>query len=431
MKLGSTGPASMTRPFSAFEWLIAARYLRARRREGFISVIAGFSFLGIMLGVATLIVVLSVMGGFRKELLDKIIGVNGHAFIQPIEMPLNDYAAVAERVAKAKGVTAAVPIVEGQAFATMPGRGGGVLVRGIREADLKATRHIANAIRAGSLDGFDATPAQDRGVVIGVRLANSLGLSQGDRLTLLAPDGPPTPFGSTPRRKSYVIHAVFEVGMSEFDSSFIFMPLDEAQAYFNKEDDVSAIEIFVENPDRMDDYRAGIEQAMGRPGLLTDWRQRNRTFFGALEVERNVMFMILTLIVLVAALNIISGLIMLVKDKSADIAILRTMGAAKGAVMRIFLITGGAIGVLGNLAGLLLGLVLTWNVEEVRQFISQFTRSPLFPPELYFLSRLPAIIDPREVMTVLAVSLSLSLLATLYPSWKASKTDPVEALRYG
>jgi lipoprotein-releasing system permease protein len=431
MTFGSTGPASMTRPFSAFEWLIAARYLRARRREGFISVIAGFSFLGIMLGVATLIVVLSVMGGFRKELLDKIIGVNGHAFIQPIEMPLNDYAAVADRVARAKGVTAAVPIVEGQAFATMPGRGGGVLVRGIREADLKATRHIANAIRAGSLDGFDATPAQDRGVVIGVRLANSLGLSQGDRLTLLAPDGPPTPFGSTPRRKSYVIHAVFEVGMSEFDSSFIFMPLDEAQAYFNKEGDVSAIEIFVENPDRMDDYRAGIEQAMGRPALLTDWRQRNRTFFGALEVERNVMFMILTLIVLVAALNIISGLIMLVKDKSADIAILRTMGAAKGAVMRIFLITGGAIGVLGNLAGLLLGLVLTWNVEEVRQFISQFTRSPLFPPELYFLSRLPAIIDTREVMTVLAVSLSLSLLATLYPSWKASKTDPVEALRYG
>lgn len=421
-------PSNGTRPFSLFEWMLASRYLRARRREGFISVIAGFSFLGIMLGVATLIVVLSVMGGFRKELLDKIIGVNGHAYVTPIDKPLTDYAEVAARLAKVPGVQLAIPIVEGQAFASSQAAGGsGVLVRGMREVDIKRLRYIAGNLRQGTLDGFDA----EKGVAIGRRLADQLGLRVGDSLSLISPRGSSTPFGMAPRIKSYPIVAVFEVGMSEFDQSFVFMPLEEAQSYFNREGDVNAIEVYVDNPDDMDRYRLALEDAMGRPGIVSDWRQRNRTFFGALEVERNVMFIILTLIVLVAALNIVSGLIMLVKDKSSDIAILRTMGATRGAVMRVFLITGASIGVVGTFAGFLLGLVVTWNVESLRQLISNLTGTRLFPPELYFLSRLPAIIDPKEIVTVMGVALVLSLVATLYPSWRAANLDPVEALRYG
>ena len=417
-----------TKPFAPFEWMLAWRYLRARRSEGFISVIAGFSLAGIMLGVATLIVVLSVMGGFRKELLSKIIGVNGHAYVTPLEQALTDWGEVTDRLAKVPGVTHAFPIVEAQAFASSPETGGGgVLVRGVRGVDLKRLTHIAGNLRQGSLDAFD----EEEGVVVGRRLADTLGVQVGDNLTLISPKGAQTPFGITPRIKAYPIAAVFEIGMSEFDSTFVFMPLAQAQAYFNREDDVTAIEVYVENPDDMDRYRSAIEAGLGRPAILTDWRQRNRTFFGALEVERNVMFLILTLIVLVAALNIVSGLIMLVKDTSSDIAILRTMGATRGAVMRVFFITGASIGGVGTLAGLLVGLLVAWNVEELRQLISGLTGAKLFPPELYMLSRLPSIIDAREVVNVLLMAQTLSLLATLYPSWRAARLDPVEALRYG
>src|SRR5499425_3073782 len=324
------------KPFAPFEWMLSLRYLRARRKEGFISVIAGISFLGIMLGVATLIIVMAVMNGFRKELLDKILGLNGHLLIQPLEQPLTDWEAVTERISKVPGVTLAAPIVEGQALASSPFNASGVLVRGVRAAELARLPSVANNIRQGTLEGFD----EGQGVAIGRRLADQLSLRAGDSVTLVAPRGAVTPMGTTPRIKPYRIAAVFEVGMSEYDAGFVFMPLAESQAYFNRKDDVSAIEVFTTNPDEIDAFRTAVTEAAGRPVFLVDWRQRNSTFFNALQVERNVMFLILTMIVLVAALNIISGLIMLVKDKGSDIAILRTMGASQGSIMRIFLITG-------------------------------------------------------------------------------------------
>jgi lipoprotein-releasing system permease protein len=415
-----------THPFAPFEWMLSLRYLRARRKEGFISVIAGFSFLGIMLGVATLIIVMAVMNGFRKELLDKILGVNGHLLIQPLESPLTDWQQVADRVAKVEGIKLAAPIVEGQALASSPFNASGVLVRGMRASDLGKLRSIASNIKQGTLEGFD----EAQGVVIGRRLADQLSLRAGDNLTLVAPRGAVTPMGTTPRIKSYKIAAVFEVGMSEYDTAFVFMPMPEAQAYFNRAGDVTAIEVYVDNPDRVDRYRKAVADGAARPIFIIDWRQRNATFFNALQVERNVMFLILTLIVLVAALNIISGLIMLVKDKGPDIAILRTMGATQGSIMRVFLITGAAIGVVGTITGFLAGTLVCLNVESIRQFISWFTNTEVFSPELYFLSKLPADMDAGETTAVLVMALTLSLLATLYPSWRAARLDPVEALRY-
>ena len=415
-----------TRPFSAFEWMLSLRYLRARRKEGFISVIAGFSFLGIVLGVATLIIVMAVMNGFRGELLDKILGLNGHLLIQPLEKPLTDWEEVAARIAAVKGVKLAAPIVEGQALASSPFNAGGVLVRGIRLTDMEGLPSGINNIKQGSLGGFDDA----QGVAIGRRLADQLSLRAGDNITLVAPRGAVTPMGTTPRIKVYKVAAVFEIGMSEYDGAMVFMPLKEAQAYFNRAGDVTAIEVYTDNPDKVAQYRKDVQDAAKRPIFMIDWRQRNATFFNALQVERNVMFLILTLIVLVAALNIVSGLIMLVKDKGQDIAILRTMGATQGAIMRVFLITGAAIGVVGTLFGFLLGVVVCLNIESIRQFMSWLTNTELFSPELYFLSRLPANMDTGETVAVVLMALILSLLATLYPSWRAARLDPVEALRY-
>jgi len=415
-----------THAFAPFEWMLSLRYLRARRKEGFISVIAGFSFLGIMLGVATLIIVMAVMNGFRKELLDKILGLNGHILIQPLESPLTDWEAVAQKVAQIPGVRLAAPIVEGQALASSPFHSNGVLVRGILARDLVKLQSIANNIRQGTLEGFD----EGQGVVIGRRLADALSLHSGDMVTLVAPRGAVTPMGTTPRIKPYKIAAVFEIGMSEYDMSIIYMPLAEAQAYFNRSADVTAIEVYLDQPDRVERFRQLIPTAAARPIFMIDWRQRNATFFNALQVERNVMFLILTLIVLVAALNIVSGLIMLVKDKGQDIAILRTMGASQGSILRVFLITGASIGVVGTLVGFLLGTLVCLNVESIRQFLSWLTSTELFSPELYFLSRLPADMDAGETTAVVAMALALSLLATLYPSWRAARLDPVEALRY-
>jgi len=415
-----------TRPFAPFEWMVSLRYLRSRRREGFISVIAGFSFLGILLGVATLIIVMAVMNGFRKELLDKILGLNGHLLVQPLEQPLTDWEAVAGRISKVPGVRLAAPLVEGQALASSPFNSAGVLVRGIRAADLMKLTSIANNIKQGTLEGFDT----GQGLAIGRRLSDQLSVRAGDNITLVAPRGAVTPMGTTPRIKTYKVAAVFEIGMSEYDAGIVFMPMPESQLYFNRAGDVTAIEVYTDNPDRIDTFRRLVTAAAERPIFMIDWRQRNATFFNALQVERNVMFLILTLIILVAALNIISGLIMLVKDKGRDIAILRTMGSTQGAIMRVFLITGSSIGVMGTIAGFLLGVVVCLNVESIRQFLSWLTRTELFSPELYFLSRLPAEMDFGETTAVVVMSLTLSLLATLYPSWRAARLDPVEALRY-
>src|SRR5216684_3558800 len=415
-----------TRPFSPFEWMLSLRYLRARRKEVFISVIAGFSFLGIVLGVATLIIVMAVMNGFRHELLDKILGLNGHLLIQPLEKPLTDWDEVAARVAGVPGIRLAAPIVEGQALASSPFNAGGVLIRGIRLKDLEGLPSVANNIKQGTLKGFD----DEQGVAIGRRLADQLSLRSGDNITLVAPRGAVTPMGTTPRIKVYKIAAVFEIGMSEYDNAMVFMPLKEAQAYFNRNGDVTAIEVYTNNPDQVTRFRELVTAAAKRPIFMIDWRQRNATFFGALQVERNVMFLILTLIVLVAAFNIASSLIMLVKDKGRDIGILRTMGASQGSIMRVFLITGAAIGVIGDLVGFLVGLLVCLNIESIRQFMSWLTNTELFSPELYFLSRLPADLDVGETTAVVVMALALSLLATLYPSWRAARLDPVEALRY-
>jgi lipoprotein-releasing system permease protein len=409
-----------------FEWMLSWRYLRARRTDGFISVIAGFSFLGITIGVATLVTVMAVMNGFRAELLEKVLGLNGHLLIQPIQSPLNDFEQVAARVSKVPGVRLAVPFVEGQALASSPSESSGVLVRGVRAADLAQIGSIASNIKQGSLEGFD----QGQGVAIGRRLAEQLKLSAGDNIILVAPRGATTPGGVMPRIKPYKIAAVFEIGMSEYDAVFVFMPLPEAQAYFNRSDDVSGIEVYTSDPDRAAEFRKLVTDAADRPIFITDWRQRNATFFNLLQVQRNVMFLILTLIVVVAAFNIISILIMLTQDKGRDIGILRTMGATRGAIMRVFVIIGGSIGAVGAMTGVALGTLICLNLEPMRRGLSWLFGFNVFDPSLYYLSKLPADMDMGETIAVVLMALVLSLLATIYPAWRAARLDPVEALRY-
>jgi lipoprotein-releasing system permease protein len=412
--------------FLPFEWTVAMRYLRARRREGFISLIAVFSFLGIMLGVAVLIVVMSVMNGFRHELLGRIIGLNGHLTIQSAQGPLGNYDALTNVIRSLPMVKASDPMIQGQAMATNGDRAVGTIVRGIRPEDLKAKTTLSGNIKQGSLDGFSGRDV----VIIGTRLAQALGVTVGQEITLISPQSTATMIGLVPRIKSFRVVGVFEVGMYEYDSSYVFMPLEAAQLYFKLPNAASHIEISIDDPDRA---AAAIDAILGRIGYgyrVTDWQQANASFFGAIQVERNVMFLILALIIVVAAFNIISSQIMLVKEKGRAIAILRTMGATRSMIMRIFLISGASIGVVGTAAGFILGLAFAENIESVRQGLQVLLHTRLFPAEIYFLSQLPAIVDPREVTTVVVMALILSLLATIYPSWRAARLDPVEALRY-
>jgi lipoprotein-releasing system permease protein len=429
-----------TPPFSAYEWMFALRYLRARRKEGFISVISGFSFLGIMLGVATLIVVMAVLNGFRNELLDKILGFNGHAIVTRIDgTPIADFDAITRRLADITGVKSATPFVEGQALASSQRNSTGALIRGIHEAALINMKAINNdRLRTAlhgepgiqdetpSLEGFEASG----GVAIGSRLAKKHQLGLGSTITIVSPNGPETIMGSAPRIRDYEVVAEFTIGMSEYDEGIIYMPLAEAQDYFVVENGVSAIEVTVSDPDNIEQMVSAISDAAGPDTEVTTWKQRNQAFFNALAVERNVMFLVLTMIILVAALNIISGLIMLVKDKGRAIAILRTMGATRGSIQRIFFLTGAAIGVAGTLAGAVLGLLICLNVDSIRQLIQWFSGVDPFNPELYYLSQLPADMDSWQTLWILLMSLGLSFLATLYPSWRAASLDPVEALRY-
>jgi lipoprotein-releasing system permease protein len=407
--------------------MLAGRYLRARRKEAFISIIAIFSFIGIMLGVATLIIVMAVMNGFRAELLDRILGLNGHMIVQPVDYELTDFDAVAKRIVTVPGVTQAVPLIEQPALVAGNADGGsGALIRGIREAELKAIPSIGPNVIEGSLSGFDT----GEGVAIGEGLARSLGLRLGDRMTIIYPEGDVTPFGTTPRVKAYPVTAIFKIGMSEYDSSIVFLPLSEAQLFFNSEGKVTVIEVYIEDADSVASMRPLLEKAIERPHYISDWRQRNTSFFTALQVERNVMFMILTLIIIVAALNIISGLFMLVKDKGRDIAILRTMGATRGAIMRVFMMTGSAIGVVGTIAGVILGVLVTRNIREIQHFIDGISGGQIWDPTVRFLSDIPARMDTGETMAVVAMALALSFVATIFPAWRAARLDPVEALRY-
>ena len=448
-----------TRPFARFEWMLARRYLGSRRKETFISVISVISFIGIMLGVMTLIIVMAVMNGFRTELLDRILGINGHLIVQPVHSELTDYDAVARRIEGVDGVTLSLPLVEGQVLASGGSGGSGALVRGMRESDLRRMKAVGDKIVEGTLDGFDAaaapapaksesavvveedgtvtidgeeegTPLTNPGVAIGVGLAQKLNITLGDKITLITPEGNVSAFGVSPRVKAYPVTAIFKMGMSEYDATFVFMPLKEAQLYFNLGDAVTVIETFVTNADDVDNIRPKIEEAAERPIYVSTWKERNITFFEALEVERNVMFLILTLILLVAALNIVSGLFMLVKDKGGDIAILRTMGATRGSVMRVFLITGSSIGVFGTLAGFGLGVVFCRNINAIKDFIAWASGANVWDPTVRFLSEIPARLDMGETVMVVLMALGLSLLATIFPAWRAARLDPVEALRY-
>lgn len=406
---------------------MALRYLRARRQEGFISVIALFSFLGIGLGVATLIIVMSVMNGFRADLLDRILGMNGHYEVKaPENGLLVDYEPLIERLNAVRDVVRVTPLIEGQVMATAGKQASGALVRAMSPDQLEKLSLLSDNIVLGSLKGFN----EGKEIILGHRFARSLGVSVGDKVKLLSPKGNSTAFGTFPRVKSYRIAGLFNTGMYEYDSGYIFMPLSAAQTYFRHGKGVTSLEVFATDPDRALAIRADIINAINVRAYIYDWQQSRASFFNALEVERNVMFLILTLIILVAAFNIISSLIMLVKDKGRDVAILRTMGATRGMIMRVFFIAGASVGVVGTMFGFALGIGFCANIDEIKNLIEGLTGSELFSAEIYFLSHLPAKVDPAEVTTVVIMALVISLAATIYPSWRAARLDPVEALRY-
>ncbi|MEJ2014106.1 MAG: lipoprotein-releasing ABC transporter permease subunit [Limibacillus sp.] len=413
--------------FGVFERMVAWRYLRPRKQEGFISVIAGFSLLGICLGVATLIIVMSVMNGFRQELLGRILGVNGHLTVYSAAGAIENYDSLNVTLENMTGIVQATPQVRGQVMVT-GARGGatGALVRGVSKEELLARRIIADNIASGSIEDMEARD----GLVVGERLATSLGLRVGDPIKLVSPQGNTTVIGSVPRIKTYRIAALFNVGMYEYDSGFIYMPLEAAQVFFRTPGAVTAIEVFVEDPDSVFINTADIRDTLGSSYRIQDWKQTNASFFNALQVERNVMFLILTLIILVAAFNIISGQIMLVKDKGRDIAILRTMGATRAMILRVFLLSGASIGIFGTVTGLLLGVGFAANIKTIQGWVEDLVGAKVFDPEIYFLTNLPAVIDWTEVTSVVAMALCLSFLATIYPAWRTARLDPVEALRY-
>ncbi|HVC52664.1 MAG TPA: lipoprotein-releasing ABC transporter permease subunit [Stellaceae bacterium] len=412
--------------FGRFERMVAFRYLRPRRQEGFVSVIAIFSLLGIMLGVATLIIVMSVMNGFRIEFVNRILGLNGHLAVYGSGAALPDFDAMAKKVRAVPGVVSATPLIEAQALATTnAGGAAGVVVRGIRPADIRARKLIADHIVAGSLADFDGDQ-----IAVGDRLARRLGVTVGGLLTIVSPQGEATAFGTVPRMKTYKVVALFDVGFYEYDNSFIYIPLDAAQLFFKLPNEVSYLEVFVTNADNAAVDGRRIADTVGGGVRILDWQRANNSIVAALDIQSDVMFLILTLIIIVAAFNIISGMTMVVKDKGRDIAILRTMGASRGMILRIFVMSGASIGVAGTLAGFALGIVFTQNIEAIRQFIQNVLHMNLFAAEIYYFTRIPAKIVPHQVATVVIMALALSFLATLYPSWRAARLDPVEGLRY-
>ncbi len=411
--------------FSPFERMMAGRYLRARKAEGFVSVIAGFSFLGIMLGVATLIIVMSVMNGFREELVGRILGLNGHLNVYGQNGPIYNYMAMVDKIENTAGVQSVRPMVEGQVLVSVNGAASGAMVRGLTGEDFATKPILSTGIEEGNLSDF-----KDNNVAIGAEMARRMGLRLGDSLTLLSPKGKASPFGTVPRSGNYTVSIIFDVGMYEYNNGFVFMPLEAAQKFFQMENTVNTLEIMADSPMSIERVKQDVIFAVKDDAKVYDWRDANKSFINALNVERNVMFLILTLIIIVAAFNIISSMIMLVKDKGKDIAIMRTMGASRAMMLRIFILTGMSIGVAGTMAGALLGILFATNIEGIRRFLENMTNTELFADEIYFLSKLPAIIEWEEVIVVVGMALVISIAATIYPAWRASRLDPVEALRY-
>ncbi|MFI5024619.1 MAG: lipoprotein-releasing ABC transporter permease subunit [Alphaproteobacteria bacterium] len=411
--------------FSPFERMVAMRYLRARRQEGFISVVSWFSLIGILLGVMALIITLAIFNGFRQQLIERILGLNGHISVEDTTGKLAHYDEVAAAVRKVPGVVSAIPQVDGQAIATARSSTTGAIVRGIKQEDLKKLAIVSEKLVAGSLDDFN-----DDGVAVGYRFANRLGVNLGGQVSLITPEGPVTAFGTIPRIKTYHVAAIFNVGMYEYDSAYMYMPLEAAQLYFRLPSAVSELEVRIQDPERAQAMVPAVQNAAG-PGMAAlPWERVNASYFNFVALQRNLYTIVVTLIIVVAAFNIISGLIMLVNDKARGIAILRTMGATRGMIMRIFFMSGMSIGVVGTAAGLVLALLFCDNIEGIHQWLERTTGQNLFPAEFFYLTQLPAVVDPAEVVTVVAMSLGLSFLASIYPAWRAARLDPVEALRY-
>ncbi len=412
--------------YSQFEIMMAMRYLRARKAEGFVSVIAAFSFIGIMIGVATLIIVMSVMNGFHIQLVDRIVGLNGHLNVFVTGGPIQSYEPLLNDLERVDGVVSAAPVVEGQVLVTSHGQATGAMARGFTQEYFRHKPLLSSSIESGSMDDFTGNV-----VAIGTKMAERFELKVGDMITLMSPNGKASPFGAIPRTAQYKVVMIFDVGMYEYNSGYVFMPLDSAQRFFQMpESSVNLLEIMSDHPEKIDKIKAALSVVTnGRAGVY-DWRDSNKSFFSAVEVERNVMFIILMLIILIAAFNIISSMIMLVNDKARGIAIMRTMGAFRSSILKIFILTGASVGIAGTAMGAVVGILFALNIESIRRFFEGLTDTNLFPGEIYFLSKLPADVDWVEVTLIIAIAVAVSILATIYPARRAARLDPVEALRY-
>ena len=410
-----------------YEQMIARRYLLPGKGEGFIFLVAAISLAAVALGVAALIIVMSVMNGFRAELFDKIVGLNGHAIVQGYEGRLSDWQRIASAARATPGVISALPLIEQPLMASANGRVEGILVRGMRPEDLRANKIINSNVKSGSMATI--TPGSGK-VAIGSQLAQALGAYPGSEISLISPEGRDTPVGSVPRIVTYTVGAIFEVGVYDYDKAYIIMPMSDAQTLLLLGDQVGMIEVQVSNPDKVGETLASLNNVVRGHGILRDWRQMNSALFSALEVERIAMFVVLSLIVLVAVFNILSSLIMLVRAKTRDIAILRTMGASRRAMMKIFVTVGTTIGALGIMLGVILGALFLFFRQSIVDAIQYLTGQNLWDPSVRVLADLPSKSDPFEIGAIIFTALVLSFLATLYPAWKAASTDPVQVLRY-